>query len=123
MGVASILLDSVVSGDLCGAKRLDLAFGDKVLRYICESDVKARKEIGKAAASALHARLADLEAADAITDLEWVAMDVGPEVVSIEFHPEYRLIVEANEANPPLRGNGINWDKVDRLLLKRIERA
>lgn len=84
--------------------------------------MKARRKIGKDAAVALHARLADLEAADSMTELSWVPIELGPDSASIQFHSDYRLIVEANEAKPPLLGNGIDWAKVDRLLLTKIER-
>lgn len=85
--------------------------------------MKARKELGDKVATDLHARLADIEAIDAITELTWVPVDLGPTSVSIQFHPDFRLLAEANEAKPPLRGNGIDWDKVERLLLKKIERS
>ena len=102
---------------------MDLAFGDKALRFICESHVKAQKEMGEEAAAALHARLADLEAADKITDVNWVPMEIGATTVAIQFHPHYRLLIEANEAKPPMRGNVIDWNKVDRLLLKKLDRT
>jgi hypothetical protein len=101
---------------------LDLAFEDKALRYICESHVKAKKQLGEGVAVALHSRLADLEAADKITDLNWVPMEVGPTEVSILFHASYRLVVAANEIQPPMHGDAVDWNKVDRLLLRKLER-
>lgn len=115
--------DSVESGDQRGEKRLDLAFGDKALRYICESQVKARKELGEEAAVLLHARLADLEAVDAVTELTWAPVTLGAEEVKIHFHDDYCLIARANLAKPPLAEGGVDWNKVERLLLKRLERA
>lgn len=85
--------------------------------------MKAQKEMGAEAAGALHARLADLEAADKITDVSWVPMEIGATAVAIQVHPHYRLLVEANEARPPMRGDVIDWDKVDRLLLKKLDRT
>lgn len=117
------LPDSVEHGGHGGEKRLDLAFSDKALRYICESQVKARKELGDEVAAQLHLRLADIEAIDAITELTWVPLTLGPTTVDIEFYPGFRLIAEANEANPPLHGNAVDWTKVERLLLMKLERA
>jgi hypothetical protein len=108
---------------LCGEKLLDLAFGDKALRYICESQVKARKEFGKAAALALHARLADLESIDVLTELTWAPVYPGPASAGIQVHSDLLLIVEANEANPPRNGDSVDWGKVGRLLLKKLERT
>jgi hypothetical protein len=117
------LPDSVEHGDHSGEKRLDLAFADKALRYICESQVRARKELGDEVAAQLHSRLADIEAIDAITELTWVPMTLGPTTVDIEFYPGFRLIAAANEVNPPLHGNTVDWTKVERLLLEKLERA
>lgn len=102
---------------------MDLAFGDKALRYLCESHVKARKELGDEAAAALHARLADIEAIDAITELTWVPLTLTSSTVSIRFHPGFSLLAQANEAKPPLQGEDIDWSKVERLLLKKLERT
>lgn len=85
--------------------------------------MKARQELGEQAAADLHARLADLEAIDAITELTWTPVELGPTTVAIQFHPGFRLLAEANEANPPLRRNGIDWNKVERLLLKKLEKT
>ncbi|MDI1281302.1 hypothetical protein [Brevundimonas sp.] len=85
--------------------------------------MKAQKQMGEEAAAALHARLADLEAADIITDISWVPMEIGATSVAIQFHPRYRLFVEANEAKPPKRGDVIDWNRVERLLIKRLDRT
>lgn len=101
---------------------MDLAFGDKALRYICESEARARKVLGAAAAADLHARLADLEAIDAVTEMDWVPAATEGANIWIEFHPGFRLLAEANEAKPPLLGGAVDWSRVGRLLLRKIEK-
>lgn len=48
---------------------MEIRFKDKKLRELCEKQAVARKKLGDACARKLHARLADLEAAEAVTDL------------------------------------------------------
>lgn len=105
-----------------GELALDLAFGDKKLRYVCESSARARKALGSLAAADLHARLADLEAIDAVTEMYWVPVRFCGVSVGIEFHPGFRLVAEANELRAPLVGGEVDWDRVGRLILLRIER-
>lgn len=100
---------------------MDLAFGDKALRFICESKARACKAIGPAAAADLHARLLDLEAIDAVTEMNWAPVAIEEMAVRIEFHPGFYLIAEANEAKPPLLDGSIDWGRVGRLLLRKIE--
>lgn len=110
-------------GVLVGATRLDLAFENKALRYVCESLVKAQNKIGKEPAAELHARLADMEAADSLCDLTWVKIEFGPTSATVQFHKGYRLIIAPNGAKAPVRDEGVDWTKVDRLLLKKLEQA
>ena len=102
---------------------MDLAFGDKSLRYICESEARARKVLGAAAAANLHARLSDLEAIDAVTEMDWIPVTLDGTAVWFEFHPGFRLLAKANEAKPPLSGGSIDWSRVGRLLLRKIEKT
>lgn len=85
--------------------------------------MKAQRKIGKEPAGALHARLADLEAADSLYDLTWVPVEFGPTSAAISFHNGYRLIVTPNGAKAQNFGASIDWTKVDRLLLKKLEQA
>lgn len=85
--------------------------------------MKARKTIGDEPAAALHACLADLEAADSLCDLTWVAIEFGPDSARVPFHPGYNLIVTSNGAKAPVRDEGVDWTKVDRLLLMKLEQA
>ncbi|HWQ85822.1 hypothetical protein [Brevundimonas sp.] len=101
---------------------MDFAFEDKALRHVCESHARACKALGEDAAVALHARLADLEASDNILELNWLPVVIEEDMVSIEFFPTHRLIVGPNEAKPPKLSSGaVDWTKVSRVILKRIE--
>lgn len=102
---------------------MDLAFGDRALRYICESEARARKALGAGAAADLHARLSDLEAVDAVTEIDWVPVTVDGTTVCFEFHPGFRLFAEANEAKIPFLDGTVDWSRVGRLLLKKIEQT
>jgi proteic killer suppression protein len=102
---------------------LDLAFSDRALRYVCESEARARKTLGAAAAADLHARLSDLEAIDAVTEMSWVPIMVEGARVRIEFHRGFRLLADANEAKPPLLDGLIDWSRVGRLLLREIKQT
>lgn len=102
---------------------MDLAFSDRALRYICESQARARKKLGAAAAADLHARLSDLEAADSVDEISWVPVVAQGMSLKIEFHPGFHLIAEANEAKPPLIDELVDWSRVERLLLRKIEQT
>jgi len=99
---------------------LDLSFCDKALRYICESEARARKVLGANAAADLHARLSDLEAVDAITEITWALIEYDASQAQLEFHPGFRLLVEANEIKAPITNGVIDWTRVGRILLKEI---
>lgn len=85
--------------------------------------MKAQRKIGKEPATALHARLAELEAADSLHDLVWVDIEFHPANAAIPFSNGHRLIVAPNGAKAPVTDEGVDWAKVDRLLLKKIEQA
>ncbi len=71
----------------------------------------------------LHARLADLEALETVSEMTWVPRTVEGATIIIEFHPGFRLLAEANEAKPPLRDGTVDWSRVGRLLLRKIEQT
>lgn len=85
--------------------------------------MKAQKKIGKEAATALHARLADLESADCLSELTWVEIEFRPDSAIIPFHDGRSLLVTPNGSKAPKIGEAVDWTKVDRLLLKKLEQA
>jgi hypothetical protein len=102
---------------------VDLAFSDRALRYICESESRARKALGAAAAADLHARLSDLEAVEAVTEIDWMPMKIEGATICFEFHPRFFLFAEANESKVPMLHGAVDWRRVARLLLKKIEQT
>ena len=48
---------------------MEIAFNTKSLRAICESEAKAKRELGPSVAGILKHRLADLQAAKSANDL------------------------------------------------------
>lgn len=106
---------------MSGAKRVDLAFSSKAIRYVCESDVRARKLFGDQAAASLQARLADLNAVDNLEELSWIRVRFGPGTAAIEFHPTLDLVLEPGGTKTPRAEDGsINWRAVDRVRIIKV---
>jgi hypothetical protein len=101
---------------------LELAFETKPLREICESQEKAKQQLGARIAAVLKDRLADLRAAATVADLP-----LGePHKVSggyvLELSDEFRLIVSPNhKSNPVLSSGAIDWAKVSRIKIIDLE--
>ena len=107
---------------------LDLAFDSKSLRTICENEDEAIREYGQTVTETLKHRLADLMAAMSVNDLL-----VGhPRVLEggkddqnmlIELGNDYQIILCANHPDNPVTENKkIDWSKVSRVKILRIER-
>jgi hypothetical protein len=101
---------------------LELGFATKGLRRTCEQDAWARRELGDEAAIALQRRLADLEAAETITELPWLNIDFGAnDDAAIEFHPGYWLTILAIRGAADMdRTQKVDWTTVDRIKLTGI---
>ena len=96
---------------------MEIGFRDKKLREICEKEVVARKKLGGACARKLRIRLADLEAANAVTDL--VAGKPHPlkhdraGQFAVELSGGYRLVfVPGNDPVPRHPDKSIDWSRV-----------
>jgi plasmid maintenance system killer protein len=108
------------------ATTLEIAFAEKNLRELCESEVKAKRILGLEIAAKLRRRLADIRAATSIRDLV-----VGnprelegncPRPYLIELGPGARMILMANHNHNPVLNSGcIDWSKVSRVKILRIE--
>jgi hypothetical protein len=101
---------------------LELGFATKGLRRTCEQDAWARHELGVEPASALQRRLADLEAAEAITDLPWLNIEFGADDdAAIEFYPGYWLTILAIRGTADMdRTTEVDWMIVDRIKVTGI---
>lgn len=106
---------------------MEVAFDSELLRSICEDQAVATKELGAAVAETLQRRLADLRAANAVSDLP-----TGHPRVSILENDEYLLIdlsdghviaLQANHRRNPIKNGGeLEWERVSRLKVIRIGR-
>lgn len=106
--------------------RVNLAFPTKKLRSICNCQTIAENEFGITVAKALRARLADLREVDTILELpagrpsEVAAKPHN--LYSVQLGRGYRIVLSANHENLPLTKSGkIDWSKVTRAMILRIE--
>jgi plasmid maintenance system killer protein len=105
---------------------LEIAFAKKSLRNLCESDTKAKRELGAKIAKLLRRRLADLRAATCVKDI----VAGRPREVGRGRHGRYavelcdnsRIIFCANHITVPVvASGGVDWSKVSRVKILRIE--
>ncbi len=103
---------------------IQLAFKNEKLRQICESPVSAKRKLGPAAGRSLHARLADLRAADSPVELialGFAKYDAELEVrIVIHLDGGYVVIAEANHREAPGGRGALDWTQVTRLKIIHI---
>lgn len=104
---------------------MDVAFADKSMRNLCESDSKATRTLGADVASTLKARLADLLAAEHVGEL----VSGAPRTLdgtlhghlTMELGPKIGILLAINHTMPPTDASGqIDWARVRRLKVIRI---
>lgn len=103
---------------------LVLAFQTRSIRDVCESTTKATYMYGDAVASNLRHRLADLQAATSILDLpeSIIKMLDDSTHLMIDLGEGNRILMASNHLNNPLLDSGeIDWHKVTRIKVLRIE--
>jgi hypothetical protein len=104
------------------AATLELAFETKSLRDICESEERATIELGEAVGEALRHRLADLVAATSTKDVLVGRPRRVDDYMVIDLGTTQRLVFKANHVeNPKTESNDIDWNRVSRIKLLRIE--
>src|SRR5687768_270679 len=97
-----------------------MAFATRSLRQICESQIRAERKYGVRVARALQHRLADLVAAEDVTELiagspRSVAADPHERMV-IQLTPQFEIVLAANHNAVPTRANGsVDWSRVTRV--------
>lgn len=103
----------------------EIRFKDRKLRELCEKQAVARKKLGDACARKLHVRLADLEAAEAVTDL--VAGNPHPlkhdraGQFALDLVGGYRLVfAPANDPTPRKSDASIDWSQVTIICIEFI---
>ena len=104
---------------------MEIAFESRELREICEHEAEAKAKLGDPVAAALKSRLADLDAAMSPSDLVAGRPRIGEdkETMVIDLCQGYRIVFAANHPNNPLSERGeVDWRKVSRVRILRIER-
>lgn len=106
---------------------IQLAFQDDNLRKVCESSISAKRKYGGVAGPSLHARLADLRAADSpvdLVELGFAKFDGAPNDRIVIFLDDfYRLYAVANHKPPPGKPGKLDWSQVTRVKILSIERV
>ena len=104
---------------------LELSFETKLLRQLCEKEVKAKMKFGEIQAGKLKRRLADLHASENVNDL----IVGNPRILAgsdnqqyiLDIDSEISLIFCANHITNPLSESGqIDWSKVSRIKIMEI---
>lgn len=105
---------------------MELAFDDKSLRTLCESEAHARRELGSEVAEVLKRRLADLRAATSVKDL--VAGQprqlhhADHQYMAVDLCDGYCIVYGANHSSNPITETGdLDWTRVSRVKILRIE--
>lgn len=106
---------------------LELAFDTKEVRMLCENHELAVHELGQEVAGTLLHRLADLRAAQSPLDLLVGSPKAHPDQprnTTLSMGPGYNLVISANHTKAPLsKTGGLDWARVRRVKIIRIERA
>jgi len=100
---------------------VDIAFTNKSLRHLCESDSAARKYFGADVAVRLRARLADIDAA--VNGAELGAgrpRQVESSLLALDLSEGYAMLLEAAEPKPHIEKGGVDWRKVIRVKVLKI---
>lgn len=104
---------------------MELTFVSEIVRTVCYDDDKAKEMLGVPVALALKGRLADMRAAEFVSEL----VAGVPGEFSLEGNPAFKLnlstqhllIFCSGHGNPPRFDDGrIDWDQVSRVKLVKI---
>jgi hypothetical protein len=104
---------------------LELAFGTRVLRTLCESEDAATSQLGPAVAEMLLHRLADLRAATSPHDLQvGRPRSVAPDAMAVDLAEGFQMTFCANHRTiPTLPDGAIDWSRVRRVRVLSIAKA
>ena len=105
---------------------MELSFDSKTLRTLCEDSDKAEIKFGLDVARALRTRLADMRAVACVKDLPGLGK---PSETKGNPHPHYKIDLPegyqitfcSNHLDTPMNGEKINWSKVSRIKILKID--
>lgn len=101
---------------------LEISFADKSIRQLCENATIAKRKLGSEAAEKLKHRLADLRAVSSVKDLVAGRPREVEGTIIVDLCNDYCIILCANHNSNPLLDTGaIDWSKVNRVKILRIE--
>ncbi|MBC8723469.1 hypothetical protein F6X37_18315 [Paraburkholderia sp. 31.1] len=127
LAMRAFRLASFSAAGIANKMPIKLAFQDERLRKVCESTVSAKRKYGEVAGPSIHARLADLRAAN--SPMEFVEIGFGRfdetvhDRIVIFIAGGYRMLAVANN-RPPLGALGaLDWAQVTRVKILSIERT
>ena len=109
------------------SQSMEIAFDSLLIRQICEDASHAVQNLGPEVADALMDRLADLDAATAVTDIllgrPRVIQNETDEVMAIDLCNGYTMVFATNHKNKPTDEDGrIVWDRVTRVKILQIQK-
>jgi len=108
------------------ARAVNLAFDTLALRSLCECQSKAERALGLRAAARLRDRLADIRAADVVSEL----VAGRPREIeggrhrhfAVDLADGYRLVLCANHVRIPVHEtNRVDWSRVTQVKVLKIE--
>lgn len=104
---------------------MDFSFENKEIRTLCEDMDKAQAQYGHAVAQDLQSRLADLDAATTVNEIMTGRpgkADNSPlGNYKVDLCDGFRLVFCSNHIDPPLANDDIDWGKVTRIRILKIE--
>jgi hypothetical protein len=106
---------------------LEIAFNEKNLRTICESEIEANQAYGEQISAALRRRLADLRAASSVQDVLVgnlrSSVDGNIPCKILDLAASAQLIFCSNHPKPPMNETGeIDWANVSRIKILGVRR-
>jgi hypothetical protein len=106
---------------------MEIAFQTKALRTVCLSGDAMDKRYGAEGGALLRERLADLRAAECLRDVPLLVLFPVPaslgDEIAMDVGTGLTIIFKANQQRPAkLRNGGIDWPRINRILIQRIER-
>ena len=93
---------------------LQLSFADSEIQELCECRVVAEKALGHQAARQLRARLADLCAAEKVSEVvAGLPKRTGRGTLVIALHPPHKLVLKPAMNPIPTKDGKTDWDAIE----------
>lgn len=104
---------------------MELSFSRKSVRLICQCERTAKRSFGLGVTEKLKSRLADLRAADSLTDIPTGRFSPHPspdgQEMTVELCDGYTLTFRANHTKVPVtKANRVDWARVSRIKIMTI---